>query len=65
MKRCEWFLLCENAATHDEPHSILGSVPCCDRCAKLAAPDTAADSLQRQADAQPGITRKVAGMREP
>ena len=58
-QRCEWFALCENQATHDEPHSSLGSVPCCDRCATLADPDTAADSLQRQADAQPGITRST------
>lgn len=32
---CEWFALCENAATHDEPHPVLGGVPCCDRCAKI------------------------------
>lgn len=29
---CEWFALCTNAATHDEPHPILGPVPACDRC---------------------------------
>jgi hypothetical protein len=30
--RCEWYLLCTNASTHDEPHPILGNVPTCDRC---------------------------------
>lgn len=39
VRRCEWFALCENEASHYEPHSILGSVPCCDRCATLARPE--------------------------
>jgi len=30
---CRWFLLCENVATVDLPHPILGSVPTCQRCA--------------------------------
>jgi hypothetical protein len=30
--QCEWYLLCTNASTHDEPHPILGNVPTCDRC---------------------------------
>jgi hypothetical protein len=29
---CQWFALCDNPATHDEPHPILGTVPTCDRC---------------------------------
>lgn len=32
---CEWFALCENEATHHEPHPVLGDVPRCDRCAKV------------------------------
>lgn len=39
VRRCEWFALCENEATHDEPHPVLGSVPCCDRCATFASPE--------------------------
>lgn len=35
--RCEWFAACENPATHEEPHPVLGAVPCCDRCAKVGA----------------------------
>jgi hypothetical protein len=34
---CQWFTLCQNAATHMEPHTIYGQVPCCDRCAKIGA----------------------------
>lgn len=34
--RCEWFALCENPATHFEAHTILGAVPCCERCASIA-----------------------------
>ena len=30
---CEWFALCENPATREHPHPVLGSVPICDRCA--------------------------------
>lgn len=32
---CEWFALCTNAATHNKPHPVLGSVPCCGRCASI------------------------------
>lgn len=45
--RCEWFALGENDATHDEPHPVLGSVPCCDRCAAVAA-----DAPSETAEAQ-------------
>jgi hypothetical protein len=35
--RCSWFLRCDNPATATEPHSVLGAVPICQRCAdKLA-----------------------------
>lgn len=34
-RRCEWFVLCENVATHLEPHPILGEVPACDRCVQI------------------------------
>lgn len=32
---CGWFVTCENLATHLEPHTVLGEVPCCDRCAEI------------------------------
>lgn len=32
---CEWFAMCTNEATHEEPHPILGNVPCCDRCSQI------------------------------
>lgn len=31
---CEWFLFCENEATSEQSHPILGRVPICDRCQK-------------------------------
>ena len=31
-QRCEWFALCENAATTTRSHPILGPVPICERC---------------------------------
>jgi hypothetical protein len=34
-RRCRWFASCSELATHDEPHSILGSVPACDRCPQV------------------------------
>jgi hypothetical protein len=34
---CEWFAGCGNAATHMEPHPILGQVPACDRCPTIGA----------------------------
>lgn len=33
---CQWFLRCTNPATGKQPHPILGEVPICDRCRKLA-----------------------------
>ena len=33
MQECEWFAMCNNAATTTEPHPILGDVPICKRCA--------------------------------
>lgn len=33
---CRWFLLCDNPATCTVAHPILGSVPCCARCAAKA-----------------------------
>jgi hypothetical protein len=30
--RCEWFLLCERAATTTRHHPILGDVPICAPC---------------------------------
>lgn len=30
---CAWFLLCDRAAVGTVAHPILGSVPCCQRCA--------------------------------
>lgn len=32
-QRCAWFALCENVAVKTEPHSVLGDVPICQRCA--------------------------------
>jgi hypothetical protein len=34
---CQWFLRCKNQATTTVAHPILGDVPACARCAKLAA----------------------------
>lgn len=31
---CQWFLLCEREAELLVPHSILGAVPACSRCAE-------------------------------
>lgn len=37
---CQWFALCDNAATTTRPNPILGEVPICDRCnAKIEALD--------------------------
>jgi hypothetical protein len=33
---CAWYLKCENPATRLVPHPVLGNVPACERCAKLA-----------------------------
>lgn len=33
---CQWFALCPNKATGTLAHPILGDVPICDRCRKLA-----------------------------
>jgi hypothetical protein len=33
---CRWFLKCTNDATTTRPHPILGNVPCCERCNRLA-----------------------------
>jgi hypothetical protein len=30
---CQWFALCDRAATTTVPHPTLGNVPCCARCA--------------------------------
>ena len=35
--RCRAFLLCKNKATTTIPNAILGSVPCCQRCANKMA----------------------------
>lgn len=32
---CAWFALCEQDATHFEPHVVLGFVPTCDHCAEF------------------------------
>lgn len=35
---CQWFALCDHAATSARSHPILGHVPICDRCsAKMDA----------------------------
>lgn len=36
---CEWFLLCENPATREIMHPIIGAVPTCERCATIALTD--------------------------
>lgn len=33
---CQWFLRCARPATGVTPHPILGEVPTCDRCHKIA-----------------------------
>lgn len=33
---CGWFAGCENDATGETPHPILGNVPTCDSCAEWA-----------------------------
>jgi len=35
-RRCEWFALCDNVATGERKHPILGNVPVCDRCHAFA-----------------------------
>jgi hypothetical protein len=35
--RCQWFLLCEGAATTTEAHPTLGAVPICAKCAARVA----------------------------
>jgi hypothetical protein len=49
--RCDAFVLCENEATHEQPHPILGHVPCCDRCARLITDE----------DMEPAITLSELG----
>jgi hypothetical protein len=35
---CSWFALCENDATHLEPHPAFpGGVPACDRCVQIGS----------------------------
>lgn len=34
---CEWYVTCVNRATGLLPHVVLGEVPACERCAKIAA----------------------------
>jgi hypothetical protein len=29
---CQWFALCDEPATHFQPHPVLTAVPCCDGC---------------------------------
>lgn len=38
---CEWFLKCPNPATGTLPHPVLGGVPVCDRCRRIADPPMA------------------------
>lgn len=38
---CKWFVLCRNAPTGTMPHPVLGDVPICDRCRKIAERDGA------------------------
>lgn len=33
---CQWFGACQNVAVGEQSHPVLGSVPICDRCRKLA-----------------------------
>jgi hypothetical protein len=33
---CEWFALCRNTAEGVRPHPVLGEVPICKRCDKIA-----------------------------
>ena len=37
--KCGWFLGCKDEATVLVPHSLLGDVPACNRCAKRAGAD--------------------------
>lgn len=37
--KCHWFPKCTNEATILVPHSLLGDVPTCDRCAAMAVED--------------------------
>jgi hypothetical protein len=33
---CHWFALCEREATDGVGHPVLGTVPCCAKCAAFA-----------------------------
>jgi hypothetical protein len=33
---CRWFLLCTRPATTEVEHTVLGMVPCCEKCAAFA-----------------------------
>lgn len=35
LSTCRWFAACENPATHEREHPVLGRVPICDRCADV------------------------------
>jgi len=35
MTICQWFAMCVNAAVGTVKHPVLGSVPCCQRCADM------------------------------
>ena len=43
--QCQWFLKCQNQATGTQPHPILGNVPICERCKKLATGTSDIDKL--------------------
>lgn len=34
--RCQWYAACDNEATTTRPHPVLGDVPLCARCARVA-----------------------------
>ena len=36
LPQCRWFVLCDRPAVRTLSHPVLGRVPVCDRCAKLA-----------------------------
>lgn len=63
--RCDWFLLCENEATHQRAHSVLGFVACCDRCADKAhdpeAVKVGARVMVRGTDIEGVVTAKFLG----
>lgn len=65
---CQWFAMCDNPATSEEPHPILGKVPICKRCQdKVASIKGSTRSGKETAASKPtkGKIRPFAKGRDP